>query len=234
MRYICECGNEDKIRFSKFKIGQRCRVCKYHKIGNSQRLNTDEVGKLFKARGCVLLDKYINNWTKIRYICHCGHEAEVTLNNFYKISGCRYCKDQKGAKNPSWKPDREQLKLNQRISQRCSLLVRRVLKSTGQLKNAKSEILLGYSRKELNNRITSHPYWESVKNGDWAIDHIFPVKAFLDHGIQDLKIINSLDNLRPLSALGNSFKSHKYCEEDFLLWLKIREGGFNRKSTLST
>jgi hypothetical protein len=30
------------------------------------------------------------------------------------------------------------------------------------------------------------------------VDHIFPIQAFLDHGILDLKTINALDNLRPM------------------------------------
>ena len=54
----------------------------------------------------------------------------------------------------------------------------------------------------------------------WSIDHIFPIKAFVEHGITDMSIINSLDNLQPLLLSENISKSDKYCEKDFFTWLK--------------
>ena len=47
--------------------------------------NIKKVRKLFKDNGCELLEEvYINNKTKMRYICSCdsGEEAETTLNSF--------------------------------------------------------------------------------------------------------------------------------------------------------
>ena len=66
---------------------------------------------------------------------------------------------------------------------------------------------------------------------EWATDWIgspavfsggvvHPIKAFLDQGISDLKIINALDNLMPLDATENMCKNAKYDKEGFLNYLK--------------
>ena len=54
---------------------------------------------------------------------------------------------------------------------------------------------VGYSDKQLIERMESFPEWNKLKESNWELDHIFPVKAFLDHKIYNPEIINSLDNL---------------------------------------
>jgi hypothetical protein len=87
-------------------------------------------------------------------------------------------------------------------------------------KNDHTLKLLGYTTADLIKHITNHPNWNTVKDGDWNIDHIFPIHAFLEHGITDLRIINKLDNLQPLSKSNNVRKSNKYNKKDFEQWLK--------------
>ena len=57
------------------------------------------------------------------------------------------------------------------------------------------------------------------KNDDWHLDHIFPIKAFIDNGIKDLKLINSLDNLQPISSVKNLSKGDRYDQLEFQKWL---------------
>lgn len=45
------------------------------------------------------------------------------------------------------------------------------------------------------------------------------IKAFIDHGISDLKIINALDNLRPLDVQENLCKNAKYNKQEFYKYL---------------
>ena len=46
----------------------------------------------FKERGYNLLSKmYINNRTKLNYICSGGHEHNITWNDFKSGKGCRLC-----------------------------------------------------------------------------------------------------------------------------------------------
>lgn len=50
-------------------------------------------------------------------------------------------------------------------------------------------------------------------HGKWEIDHIIPVTAWLDSGVTDLDIINSIDNLQPLWKKDNMNKSNKIMAE---------------------
>ena len=102
---------------------------------------------------------------------------------------------------------------------RCYTLLKRCLKRVGKEKKVRSTNLLGYSSQQLKERIESHPNWKSVKDGNWHIDHIFPINAFVNHGIKDIQLINHLDNLQPLGEIENVAKGDKYDEQDFLKWL---------------
>lgn len=42
------------------------------------------------------------------------------------------------------------------------------------------------------------------------IDHIFPLKAFVDYGILDVRLANCLENLQPMIGKENVSKSAKY------------------------
>ena len=68
-----------------------------------------------------------------------------------------------------------------------------------------------------------------VKNKKWEVDHVFPIKAFLDYGISDLKIINCLDNLQPLSEYDNCSKNAKYDCVEFEKWLVSKKVLFKGK-----
>jgi len=81
--------------------------------------------------------------------------------------------------------------------------------------------MLGYGHKELMDRVVSHPNWVKVKN-KWHLDHVFPIKAFLDYDIKDVKLVNCLENLRPIKADENCSKQDYYNAEDFEFWLKLK------------
>ena len=71
----------------------------------------------------------------------------------------------------------------------------------------------------MREHIKSDPNWERCKE-DYHIDHIFPVKAFLDYGIDDPKIVNALENLRPLPSIENLRKNRFYNKEEFEKYLQ--------------
>ena len=56
----------------------------------------------------------------------------------------------------------------------------------------------------------------------YNMDHIFPIKAFIEYKIEDVKVINSLDNLQPMLLIDNMKKSDKYNKEEFAKWLKTK------------
>ena len=55
----------------------------------------EQVKSIFEENGCKLLDsEYKNSKTKMRYIAACGHEHEITLDNFLAGKGrvCKACR----------------------------------------------------------------------------------------------------------------------------------------------
>ena len=69
--------------------------------------------------------------------------------------------------------------------------------------------------------MVQHPNWSKCANG-FEVDHVFPVKAFLDYGITDPKIVNALENLRPLPPKENHRKNRYYDKNEFEQYLHDR------------
>jgi hypothetical protein len=223
MKYRCSCGEESSIVFYAFKNDVRCRKCGNKKASGKQKLSHKEVAEYFKSQGCELLEEYKGNLSPMKYRCSCGRESTINWNNF-KSKGrrCWYCglAKRSGSNHYDWREDRVLANLTDAFRQRCYKLIKMVLNVNGRVKNDKSAKLLGYDYKALQSHITGHPNWSKVKDGKWHIDHIFPIKAFLDCGISDLKIINALDNLRPLDSDSNLRKNAKYDKHEFQKYLE--------------
>jgi hypothetical protein len=170
---------------------------------------------MFEKEKCILLAKeYKSNKTPMPYICQCGRESKVCLSGFLRGDRCFEC-----GKDKHRKPDS---RLNYTLKRKYTTALRVTLYSTGQRKTTKSRELLGYGIAELKERITNHPNWEAVKNDNWQLDHIFPIKAFIEYEISDLKVINALDNLQPLTAFENMSKHDTYDKIQFETWLQSK------------
>lgn len=222
MNYRCNCGDISKISWDRFFRGGRCKKCGIIK-NCVNRLSYDYVNEEFKSRGYVLLeDKYINNHTAMRYICICGTKAKISFKLLKKGAGCRKCHSKKmsGTNSPRWNKNREMVKLNELLGHKYSAILRHTFYYTGDKKNDRSEQLLGYTRSAFREHIMNHINWNKVQGVKWDLDHIFPIKAFIEHSIFDCKIINSLDNLQPLEHSTNCSKSDNYNKIDFENWLK--------------
>jgi very-short-patch-repair endonuclease len=86
LKYICKCGIKGEITFEK--IRKQKHGCKYcTKISGYTH---EEVCKYFKDHNCKLLSTYINIKSKLKYICECGNESEITFDSFKR--GVRCCK----------------------------------------------------------------------------------------------------------------------------------------------
>jgi hypothetical protein len=222
MDYICSCGSKSKITFNCFLQGTRCKKCGIDKM-KASKFDVGKVRGLFEASGCVLLDDYVKSSIPMRYICSCGNKSKISWNNFSKGRRCKKCGISKRSnKNHyEWQEDRQKYEENFRFRQRCYKLVRLSLEATGKSKSKRTAELLGYDHKQLQEHITRHPNYKKLK-GEFHIDHIFPIKAFVDYGISDLSIINCLDNLRPLSGAENCGKNAKYDRSSFEDWLRSK------------
>lgn len=220
LEYTCSCGKTGHTTWWSFQLGRRCGYCSDVR---KRKYDIEEVREMFNKEGCELLqNSYEDNLKPIKYRCSCGRKSRITLNNFMKGSRCRQCglKKNFGENNHSWIKDRKQKRENDLFRKRCGAMLHNCLDQLNEAKNDRTHKLLGYTHKELQRHIKQHPNWDNVKDGKWAIDHIFPIKAFFDHGITDLKVINCLENLQPLSQHENNTKSANYNKKEFKTWLK--------------
>lgn len=88
-------------------------------------------------------------------------------------------------------------------------MLKRVLRTSDELKRGGTYEVLGYSRKQLMYHLESlfveGMTWDNY--GDWHIDHVVPVSWWLKNNITDPSKINDLLNLQPLWADENLTKS---------------------------
>ncbi len=90
--YICECKNKNKINFSNFKKGGRCRKCGNNQTANKQKHKLTHIKKYFLDKKCIFIDgEYINNNFLHNFICCCGNKSKISFSNFKKGRRCRKC-----------------------------------------------------------------------------------------------------------------------------------------------
>jgi hypothetical protein len=187
----------------------------------SRFITQDFVESYFRSEGCELLGKYVRSSKKMPYRCSCGNTAEISWNNFSRGRRCQNClrRRRSGTSNYQWRFDREEKHLEYRWRQ----LAYRVLKQSGRKPSCSvlmCESLFGYSLEEFITHIKSQSSYSMERK--WEIDHIFPVWAFVEAGVTDLKLINSLENLQVIPEADNSRKCYKFNPVAFVRWLESK------------
>jgi hypothetical protein len=224
MKYICCCGGQYQITMNEFKQGKRCKKCGIEKSSKTRTTDFQDIKELFEKRQYHLLSTSYTAGDKLVSICPRGHDYTTTLSSFKFGFGCSKCAslNNRGENNPNWNPDREQVELNKTIWNRWRNLLRAGFSNPTRTQNPQTEEKLGYSWKELREHIENHPNWETIKDGKFHIDHIFPIHAFHKLGIRDVKYICALDNLQPITPKQNRQKWHQYDEESFMEYLRSK------------
>jgi 5-methylcytosine-specific restriction endonuclease McrA len=98
LKYRCVCGEIASMTWYKFRAGHRCQNCRTLKVAASRRkYTTAEVSRLFAESGKTLLslEPFKNSVTPLTYLCSCGHESHITLNNFLRGKDCWNCRGSK-------------------------------------------------------------------------------------------------------------------------------------------
>lgn len=224
LKYRCSCGNESQIVFDSFRRGNRCWQCGRDKVKNAVRaaaLTHEEVAAYFSLQGCELLEEYTRSCVPMLYRCVCGNFSKSNWNNFKRGRRCQEClrKKRSGPNNYQWIVDRGAKKEYDAFKQRCYKMLKFALAATDQKKTSRTEQMLGYSIKEFQEYIKHHPKYAAVSGKRWHVDHIYPIKAFADYGVADLKVINGLDNLQPMLYNENISKGGRYNSVEFEKWL---------------
>jgi len=225
MKYRCSCGNISSISWNNFTQGKRCGNCA--KYGLSKKRSLAEVQKIFEERGCEFLDNEFKGiHYKHRYRCKCGQLAEITFAGFHHQNQyCHTCGLEKNKKegHHAWIKDRKKKRENDLFRKKCYKALQSSLKATGQEKVGRTSDMLGYTPKQLQEHVQNHPNYPRVKDSNWHLDHIFPIEAFVEHGIGDIRLINALDNLQPITQAENNSKHAKYNKREFKKWLKAQK-----------
>lgn len=101
---------------------------------------------------------------------------------------------------------------NYRMSVSMRMMLRNTYYAFSSTKNKATETILGYSPADLVAHLEAlfveGMSWDNY--GEWQIDHIKPIDAFVKEGVFDAKAINALSNLQPLWAKDNASKGNKY------------------------
>ena len=115
-------------------------------------------------------------------------------------------------KKGKWTTPPEIRRKNETVHDTCSGMVRRILKLKNEKKVRRTFDQLGYTKTDFISRIESQfsdgMSWGNY--GDWQVDHIKPVSAFVKEGTLDVAIINALSNLQPLWRRDNLSKGGRY------------------------
>ena len=206
LTYKCSCGNISKINLNNFQNGHRRAKCS----GLEKHIQRD-VEEYFKLNNCELLSKYKNNKTRLKYRCSCGNISFINFNRFQKGSRCRECGFEK------LRGDQKKVAMNLKIKNFCRNLLHITLQTTKQNKVCRTEKILGYSKQQLLEHLQKDPHYDDwvEDSNTWHIDHIIPIKAFVEHNVIDPTTINSLNNLRIIHKVKNWAKNATYNEKDF-------------------
>lgn len=96
VKIVGKCRHEISTTLKAFFSGKNhiCKKCEEVKHREYKRLPYETVSRWFSDNGCKLLSKtYTGCMEKLKYIAQCGHENEMSLNEFQAGSGrkCKRC-----------------------------------------------------------------------------------------------------------------------------------------------
>lgn len=224
MKYKCQCGKIAHTTWINFRKGFRCKSC-----AKNKQFDYQFIKKEFEKSGCELLEKTYNGaLKKMNYRCNCGNIAQTTWAAFSRGIRCVKCAGERLSISRRIyfdKTGNERIRdINQRIARRYREMVRRLLRKANS-----TSYLLGYSGQDLRNHLLKNSHFDII-NENHVIDHVYPIVAFINVGIYNPTIINSLDNLQLLTTQENARKSNKYNEQEFKKWL-ISKGGLRENQS---
>lgn len=211
LEYICRCGSIARKSVKRLDTHHHCHKCKPN---TTTALTIDDIRLRFKNYGFVLIsDIYVNNETKLKFLCHCGEVGYCSVSNLRQSTkGCGRCSGPNTLKYLS--PElQSQVKQSNRIKLRLASRIRVALKSTNNKKTCNTMDYIGCSISDLksyiSNKFTEGMTWENYGSKGWHIDHILPCASFDLTDPEQQKKCFHFTNLQPLWAKENLSKGSK-------------------------
>ena len=92
LEYICPEGHKHSMSWDNFSHGRRCPECAMENRKSKLKISYDEIKQAFESEGYILLStEYINNSSKLEYICPKGHKHSTNWDNFKQGRRCPEC-----------------------------------------------------------------------------------------------------------------------------------------------
>jgi len=123
--YACKrCSKPTITKFSSLRMSKNklflCEECRKIwlwelTIKKGQALTQDKMDKYFKKYNCKLVDQYVNNGSKMRFICSCGEEgitSWVCLRYGRSVPRCKICR----SKNAHFRPGKDHPNYNHELT----------------------------------------------------------------------------------------------------------------------
>lgn len=147
-------------------------------------------------------------WTSGGECCECtkarSGERKSYLANYYSTPANR---EARRAYAREWIKAKRKTKKGRAENIMRSFMRRMTHESVGK----RTESRLGYTKDQfvanIESKFSSGMSWKN--HGEWHVDHITPISAFLDEGVYAPSVINALSNLQPLWASDNLSKGAK-------------------------
>lgn len=220
----CKNGHID-LRYTSVRT---CRSCKMESIRKWNKENREErtaKARVYREENREAVNKAARERLKERYRTDASFAerrrayTRAWYNGLSKEDKARFTKT-----NTKWaieNPEKRRQvarnharKVRATVDGKAIAFMRRVIYETskGIGSGQRTVDTLGYAVEDfvahMEKQFTEKMSWDNY--GDyWHVDHILPVKHFLDNGIRDPKVINCLSNLRPLKAKENLVKGAK-------------------------
>jgi len=174
---------------------RQCIACEKQRVAMWHKDNPDYARKWREANPEAMAD-YSKKWREENREASRAKSIRWRKNNSDKVKA--YTKEFRA---------RPEIKASETVRD----FIKRIKRSALEGKDLPSKDV-GYSPEEFVQHIES--LWQEgmswANHGDWHIDHIKPISAFIKEGVQDPAVINALNNLQPLWAQDNLRKSSKF------------------------
>lgn len=167
----------------------------------------DENLRKFKAYNAA------NKERRKEYLLAKADEISEQKAEWYQKNRERILEERKQKRtSPEWKLKAKQLRERKKPLFQCKAAMHHLIQAAKRMDGRVSDNYMGYSPEALRQRIECQfkpgMCWDN--HGEWHIDHKKPISRFIEQGVSDRRIINSLCNLQPLWAQENMSKYKKF------------------------
>jgi len=103
LKIRCSCGHVYEPRWANFNNGSRCPICSRERCRRNRCVPIEVIHKFIEeeASGYKLLSRdYVNNRTKMEFMCPQQHKFEMSWGNFSQGQRCPVCANKRRGSKP--------------------------------------------------------------------------------------------------------------------------------------